>query len=130
MLAVPRREQIGDVLHPFVAQLRGKAWRFALRETVGRHRTGDVFAVADRLREYTAEAGLRERRGGPGNAARVFDNRRRAGSYGFQRGDAHHQRVLLALQQARRLYGETRGVWESEIFVEAAREDGGHVRVT
>ena len=54
--------------------------RLALGEPLGRHRAGDVLAVADRLREHAAQSGLRQRGGGAADAAGVLDDRRGAGA--------------------------------------------------
>ena len=47
----------------------------------------------------------------------------------FERGDRHHQGLLVALEQAGGPDGQARGIGESEVLVEAALEDRGHVRV-
>ena len=63
------------------------------------------------------------------DAAGILHDRRGPGPDRFERADRHHQRRLLALQQAGGLDGQTRGVREPEVLVEAALEDGSQVRV-
>ena len=101
-----------------------------LRQPVGRHRARHVLAIADRLREHAAQAGLRQRGGGAADAAGILDDRRRAGPHRFQRADGDHQRALFALKQAGGLDGQARGVGESEVLVEAALERRREVGVT
>ena len=88
VLAVPRAEQIVDALQALIAQLRREPRRFALREAFRRHRAGHVLAVADRLGEHAAQAGLRQApprmRAMPPD---ILDNRRRAGADRFERAD-------------------------------------------
>ena len=55
---MPGREQIGDALHAFVAQLRRKPWGLTACESVDGHRAGNVFAVANRFLSPTAFADI------------------------------------------------------------------------
>ena len=130
VLAVPRREQIADALHALVAQLRREPRRLASARALRRHRAGDVLAVADRLREHAAQPRLRQRGRRAADAARVLDDRGRAGADRFERADGDHQGALLALKQARRAGPPARGVGKSEVLVEAALEGRRQVRVT
>ena len=63
-----------------VAQLRLEFRRLTVREPIGRHWAGHVLAVADRLGEYAAQSGPRERRRGAADAAGVLDDRRGPGA--------------------------------------------------
>ncbi len=130
VLAVPRGEQVIDAFHALVSQPGREPGGFTPGESVRRHRAGDVLAVPNRLREHAAQAGLRQRRREPADASGILYDGGGPGSYGLERRDGDHQRVLLPLEETRGLNGQARGVRESEILVEAAREYRCHVGVT
>ncbi len=126
---MPRAEQFADALHAFVAQAGREPRRFAARQTVGRHRAGDVLAVADRLGEHAAQSGFGQRVRVPADAAGIFDNRRRPCPNRLEGADADHQRRFVALQQAAWPDGKTRRIGKSEVLIESALERGSEMRV-
>ena len=127
---MPRGEQVIDALHTLFSQLVREPRGFTLGESARGHRTINILAIVDRLREHAAQACLHQCCGVAADVPGVLHNCGGPGPYGLQRSDCHHQRVLLPLEETGGLDGQARGVWESEVFVETAREDSCHMGVT
>ncbi len=126
---MPRAEEVLDPLQPRVPPVGREPRRLARGEPFRRERAGDVLAVPDRFGEDAAEAAIGQRPGVPCDVPRVFDDgcRPRANRFECRHGD--HQGGFLAFEQAPGGERQAIGVREAEVLVEAAGQDGPHVRV-